>query len=246
MRPFYRKDLFRDEIIKVNPKELIVKIDQEHKKLSLLRMEKGQSITLNTEDYEVGIVFLSGTATVRTESFEAVDKGGRKDVFSGQPTAIYMPRDTEYTILATGYGILEIALCMVKTEIKGEPFIVESEDITSSEKGVFNWKRVVHEIFVPEKTKKAGGLIIGESFGCPGPWATYPYEEKSDGNLEETIFLLKVSPNPFEKVQIMRSADLSRAYYVHNDTAIVVSEPYKPIAKLEDAKVYNLWFKVAK
>lgn len=240
MRPFYRKDRFRDEIIKVTPKELTVKIDQGDKKLSILKMEKGQSMTLSSEGHEVAIVILSGTASVVSEEFEAINKGNRKDVFSGQPTAIYIPREREYTISATGYGRLEVAICTAKTHTISEPFIVEADEIKRQVKGVFNWKREVNEILSPENSKKECGIIIGETYGCPGNWATYPYKETED----QTIFLFKLSQNPGQRVQVMGGEEGKGAYYASQDTVLAVDKPYQPIAKVEACNVYSLWFKV--
>ena len=239
MRPFYRKDLFRDEIIKIMPKELTVKIEQGNKKLSILKMEKGQSMVLNSNEYEVGVVFLSGTATVTAGEFKAEDKGSRKDPFSGQPTAIYIPRNTEYTITATGYGLLEIALCMAKTDKDSQPFIIEDAEITRSSKGVFTWKREVNEILTKENAKHTCGLEIGEIFGCPGVWATYPYQEDN----KETVYLFKFSPNPGKRVQVMRDASDEQLYYVGHDEVIVLDQAYLPMSDIEDSKVYCLWFK---
>lgn len=222
------------------PKELVVKIDQGDKKLSLLKMEKGQSITLNSEGYEVGLIILSGTATVTVGEFVAENKGSRKDVYSGQPTAIYIPREQAYTITATGYGVLEIALCMAKTETMSAPFIVEAEEIEKQHRGVFNWKRQVSEIFVPEKNKEACGIMAGEIQGCPGNWSIYPYEEDT----RETIFLFRLSPNPGKKVQVMGKAEDANGYWAGTDTVMAVSGGYLPIANPTDCTVYGLWFKI--
>lgn len=237
MRPFYRKDLFRDEIIKIMPKELSVKADQDDKKLSVLKMEKGQSYSLCSDEYEVGLVILSGTATIKAGDFIAENKGSRKDVFSGQPTMIYIPRKTEYTVIATGYGILEVALCMHKTEKAAEPFVIEAESIEKQSRGVLNWQRKISEIVTPEKADC--DLIIGETYGCPGSWATYPYADNDD----KVIFFFKILPNPGRPVQVIRNKENTQLYCVTNDTALAMEESYLPVAKVDECEVYTLWFK---
>jgi len=239
MRPFYRKDLFRDEIIKIMPKELSVKAEQDGKKLSVLKMEKGQSYSLYSDEYEVGLVILSGSATIKAGEFVAENKGSRKDVFSGQPTMIYIPKKTEYTVTATSYGILEVALCMHKTEKGTKPFIIEAENVERQTKGVFNWQRKVNEIITPEKASEDCGLIIGETYGCPGSWATYPYQE----NDVKAIFFFKMSPNPGKPIQVMRNEENTQIYRVTNDTALAMEENYLPVAKVDECEVYTLWFK---
>lgn len=239
MRPFYRKDLFRDEIIKIMPKELSVKVEHNNKKLSILKMEKGQSYTLNSEEYEVALVILSGSANVRAGEFNVQNKGDRKDVFSGQPTMIYIPRKTEYIVTAAGYGILEVALCMVKADKVEAPFIIESSEIIRQTKGVFNWQREISEIITPQTAQGKCGMIVGETYGCPGTWATYPYKEDD----KETVYFFKFSTNPGKRMQVMRSEENSNQYRVSGDTAVVVEEPYQPVASVDECDVYTLWFK---
>lgn len=239
MRPFYRKDLFRDEIVTSNPLEHRIRIESDEVKFETLKMEKGQSIILHSEHYEVGIVILSGVATLQTEDFRAENIGQRKDVFSGKPTAVYIPCDTQFEIKATGYGVLEMALCKVKTAVKAVPYIIEPDQVEVKEQGVLNWKRTSHEILIGEKESR---LIIGETYGCPGAWAVYPYKEEES----KTIFHFKMSPMQGKKAQVMRDIDNPRAYFVQDDTTILVQSTYIPVPEVEGYEVYNLWFKVAR
>lgn len=237
MRPFYRKDLFREDIITSSPMEHKVKIDSEEMCFETLKMEKGQSIELSSDEYEVGIVILSGMITMQAGEFVAEHIGQRKDVFSGKPTAVYIPCETDYQIKATGYGIIEMVLCKLKAKSKGKPFVLMPEDIETKVQGVFNWKRRIHEIMVGGK---AGRLIIGESYGCPGTWAVYPY--KDDQN--KSIFHFRLSPNQNKRVQVMRDMSNPKAYYVQNNTTLMMQNTYEPIPEIEKYQVYYLWFKI--
>lgn len=239
MRPFYRKDLFREDIITSNPMEHHVKITSDTMCFETLKMEKGQSISLASEGYEVGIIVLSGMVTVSTETFCFENIGQRKDVFSGKPFAVYMPCETDYQIKATSYGVIELALCKVRTTIKGEPFVVEPEHVESRTQGVLNWKREINEIMVGGK---AGKLIIGETYGCPGPWAVYPYKEDDS----KVIYHFKVSPVQNKKVQVMRDERNRGAYFIQDNTTLSMQNTYEPIPVVDECDVYYLWFKVMK
>lgn len=239
MRPFYRKDLFREEIITISPMEHIVKIESEDMKFETLKMEKGQRITLNSEHYEVGIIILAGTADVEMEGFIAQDVGERKDVFSGRPTAVYIPCESQFEIIAKGYGNLEVALCKSRTDRKNKPFVIRPEEIKQTEKGILNWQRQIHEIFGTEQKEESGHLIIGETYGCPGVWATYPYQEDNS----KAIFHFRISPSQNKKVQVMRDMVNPRAYYVHDHTTLLVQESYIPVPEVAESQVYYLWFK---
>lgn len=241
MRPFYRRELFRDEIITSMPRAHEIKIDLENVKLELIRMEKGQSITLNSEGYEMGVILLSGSATVKMENFTAETIGDRKDVFSGKPTAVYIPCATQFEMKAVGYGILEVVLCKVKTEVKGNPFVISPDQVVVKEKGVFNWKRTVHEIFTnQDEAQKQCQFIIGETYGCPGQWATYPYSQEE----RSTIFFFKVKSTYQKEVYVMRTTEDDKKYYIKNDTTLRIDSSYVPIAEAEDAEVYYLWFMI--
>jgi 5-deoxy-glucuronate isomerase len=67
-------------------------------------------------------------------------------VFDGKPATVYIPRDTEYTVSAEGFGTLEIGVCKVKADKKYEPFVVLPEDIVTEHRGKLNWQRDVSTI----------------------------------------------------------------------------------------------------
>ena len=236
MRPFYRKDLFRNEIVTSNPISYQLKVDSDEIKFETLRMEKGQSISLDSEQYEVGIVILSGIATIEAEGFRVDSIGGRKDVFSGKPTSVYMPCETSFIIKASGYGILEIALCKAKAREKGRPYVIEADEVVVKEAGVLNWKRISHEIFGHKEEHR---LIIGETYGCPGHWAVYPYKEE----VGKAVFHFKVNSVSSKRLQVMRDAENPRAYYIQDDTTLMMQSSYLPVPEVEE-NVYFLWFKV--
>ncbi len=237
MRPFYRKDLFREEIITSNPISYQVKIDSTEMKFETLKMEKGQSISLDSEHYEVGVIILSGMVTIETDGFKAEDIGGRKDVFSGKPTAVYMPCETIFTIKATGYGSVEVALCKTRALEKRTPYIVEAHQVVEKEAGFLNWQRKTHEIFAEDDASR---LIIGETYGCPGSWAVYPYKEDNS----KAVFHFKVSPAQSKRIQVMRDAENPKAYYIQDDTTICLQSSYLPVPEVEE-NLYFLWFKMA-
>lgn len=237
MRPFYRKDLFREDIITSNPMEHQVKIDSEVMCFETLKMEKGQSIELSSGEYEVGIVIISGMITVQSDEFIAEHIGQRKDVFSGKPTAVYVPCQTAYQIKAIGYGSIELVLCKAKAESKGEPYVIMPDEMQVRTQGVLNWKREICEIMVGGRAEK---LVIGETYGCPGPWAVYPYKEDQN----KAVFYFKLSPVQNKRVQVMRDINNPRAYFIQDNTTLVVQNTYEPVPEIENCKVYYLWFKV--
>src|SRR5438477_11453027 len=68
--------------------------------LTLLRLGAGQSWSGESGDREILAVVLGGTATftVGDHTFAAI--GGRANVFSGKPHAVYVPAGTTVTVEA--------------------------------------------------------------------------------------------------------------------------------------------------
>src|SRR5215813_3475978 len=63
------------------------------------RLQPGQSWSFSTGEYELALVALSGSAAVESNLGNWPRVGERKDVFSGPPSALYLPRRT--TLAAT-------------------------------------------------------------------------------------------------------------------------------------------------
>jgi 5-deoxy-glucuronate isomerase len=57
----------------------------------LLKMKAGQRQVFAGDQLEVALVVLGGRCTVRGGSFEFLNIGSRKDVFSGSPYTVYLP-----------------------------------------------------------------------------------------------------------------------------------------------------------
>ena len=65
------------------------------------RLRDGEDVTRRTEDEEVALVSLGGRFAAESDG-EGWELGGRATVFDGMPSALYLPRDSEYTLSAIG------------------------------------------------------------------------------------------------------------------------------------------------
>lgn len=239
------RQIYRREPIKIYEEIQDYRVGKEEIGFSIVRLEKGRSITLNSEGYENVLVIISGTGHIRCEGFEALNQGERTTAFAGPPTAVYIPKETEYTVTGVGYNVLEIAVCKVKAENKHKPFIITPEDVTKKECGQFDWKRNVHEIITDDHVDKVDYIIVGETYGCPGEWASYPYNNSKTEVSDEAVYYFKIFPSKDKGLQVMQSDNqiLKTRYRVHNDSAIDVEKDYKPVASVDDSNVYYLWIK---
>lgn len=211
-------------------------------------LEPGQSLELDSGEYELGLVILAGTCDVVAGEFKAENKGIRNNVFAGKPTTIYIPRDTEYTVTAKGYITLEIGVCKVKADKKYQPFVVEASEVVTEHRGQLNWQRDVNDIITSKYEGRVDKIVLGETYGCPGQWSSYPSHKHDTDNLPyevnmEEIYHFKVNPSQGFGIQVMYNDDftLNESYMVRNDDTIAIKEGYHPVAAAPGYSIYYLW-----
>src|SRR5262245_6240939 len=76
----------------------------EHISFQARRLDRGESWSHGTGEHELALVNLSGRYTVRSSRGDWTGIGGRENVFSGPAGALYLPRRTDFTILAEAAG----------------------------------------------------------------------------------------------------------------------------------------------
>lgn len=214
----------------------------------LIKLEKGESITKNSGEYELGLVILSGNCNIKTEGLEANNLGGRRNVFDGKPDTVYIPVDSEYTVEAVGHGTLEIGVCKVKADKKYAPFVVTKDEITTQHRGKLNWQRDVNDIITDKYEGKVDKIVLGETYGCAGQWSSYPSHKHDTDNFPyevnmEEIYYFKVSPEQGFGIQVMYNDDMSlrESYIVKNGDAVAIKDGYHPVAAAPGYNVYYLW-----
>ena len=92
----------------------------------LIRLEPGENAVYESGEYEIGLVILQGTCSVKVDDVTFDKLGSRRSVFDGKPTTVYVPRDSKYEVTATGSMMLEIGVCKVKARKKYEAFVIDA------------------------------------------------------------------------------------------------------------------------
>jgi len=228
----------------------IVKIGQDTRYIGfgLLNLSNGQKFKGATEDKEVALVILSGKCDVKAGDLKFSGLGGRKDVFSGKATAIYLPVDTEYEVEKVLDTKLEIAVVSASAEKKYAPFVVRPEDISVSRRGTTNCRRYLHEILAGNVQGKVDRIIVGEILSYKGNWGSYPphkhdkYNPPVETEMEE-IYHFKIAPKEGFGVQLIYNDDLSvrEAYFVKDGDTAIIREGYHPVAVAPGFRIYYLW-----
>ncbi|TCT15464.1 5-deoxyglucuronate isomerase [Natranaerovirga pectinivora] len=221
--------------------------------LDLLRfgtilLKKDEKIELESGEYEIGLVIFSGKCTIYCDDQKFMNLGNRKDVFSGKPTTVYVPRDSNYSVIATDEGELEIGVCKVKADKKYAPFVIKADDVETVHRGKLNWQRDVNDIITTKYENRVDKIVLGETYGCAGQWSSYPSHKHDQDNMPyevnmEEIYHFKVNPPQGFGVQVMYNDDLSldECYTIRSGDSIAIKEGYHPVASAPGYQIYYLW-----
>lgn len=218
-------------------------------------LKPGQRWIGNTGDNEYLFVLLGGNFLAETSAGRWETTNGRKDVFSGLPHALYLPKQTSYDITPVG-SILDVACgwCFAEKSFPAS-FITPSdvEKMGIEFRGGDNASRQINRILPPGSA--CNRLVCVEVYTPSGNWSSFPAHKhdtrKTDpdtgklleANLEEIYFYKIEKPQGFALQKIYnddRSLDLIAEAH-HNDI-VLVPEGYHPVVAGHGYNVYYLNF----
>jgi 5-deoxy-glucuronate isomerase len=201
--------------------------------------------------HEVAIVILGGTCTVRSDKGEWAQIGGRVDVWSGMPTALYLPRNTTFEVMACSPE-LELAHCWVPTERDTLAQLVRPEDSRLEIRGGHNATRQINDIIPPGFGSHR--IVACEVYTPGGNWSSYPphkhdtHLESEDGTVMEAdleeFYFYKVRGKGGYAIQRVYTDDrsLDATAIAENDDIVLVPEGYHPVSAAYGYDCYYLNF----
>jgi len=219
--------------------------------MEVRRIAEGQTWSHQTDGHEAVIVVLGGTCTVRSDKGEWTEIGGRKDVWSGMPTALYLPRNTTFSVEACSVG-LEIAHCWVPTDRDFQPQLVQPEDCRLEIRGGHNATRQINDIIPPGFA--CHRIVACEVYTPGGNWSSYPphkhdtHTVAEDGTVMEAdleeFYYYKVRGEGGYAIQRVYTDDrsLDETAVAHNDDIVLVPEGYHPVSAAYGYDCYYLNF----
>lgn len=228
--------------------DIIDPVEQGLMGLSMLKLANNEVYVGQSGVYEVGLVILSGRADVIVDDQAYEGLGVRSDVFSGPAATVYIPRESAYRVEAKSDDF-ESALCLVKADKKYAPFVVRPEEVSVNHRGGQTWKRDVHDIIVDNGEGRVDKIVLGETYGDPGNWSSFPSHKHDqfvpglETELTE-IYHFRVSPEKGFGVQILYTEDreLNEAYLIRDQDSVLIPKGYHPVVAPPSVKVYYLWF----
>ena len=214
-------------------------------------MKKGEEWSGNTGDFEYAIILLSGNYSVQSNRGKWKTVHGRKDVFSGVAHALYLPRNTDFTLLAES-DMLDIAYAYALTD-KDFPAQFKTPDQVEIEiRGGDNATRQINSLLQPGFG--CDRLVSVEVYTPSGNWSSFPAHKHDErqldeaGNvleaaLEETYFYKMDKPQGYAIQQIYNDdRSLNEIAVARNSDVVLVPKGYHPVVAGHGYHVYYLNF----
>ena len=220
------------------------------------RLSTGQSWSFSSDANELAIVNLSGRYSVRSNRGAWTGIGGRENVFAGAGHALYLPRQTDFTITADAGG--EFAVTWVPSDEDHDPWLIKPEAVPVSIRGGDNVTRQINDLLPPGSPVHR--LVLVEVYTPSGNWSSYPphkhdvHIEDEEGNLveadlEEVYFYKIDKPEGFayQRVYTDENSPLHQAgrpidalVRAENNCAVLVPEGYHPVVSAPGYTTYYL------
>jgi 5-deoxy-glucuronate isomerase len=156
----------------------------------ILRLERGQRVSMSVAGCELAAVVLSGTCDLEAGDARFPGVGRRPDVWSGPAETVYAPRGATLTVVGAAEGS-EVAVVGGRTGETLSPFRVRPDDVETVEVGsleTHSRRRIVH-LLGQRQVGRVGNLLVSELYADGGCWSGYPpHKHDTESPPEETDF----------------------------------------------------------
>lgn len=240
-------DFSQDEYIHVTPQ----KAAWEHLYFAARKISKGQSWKSSSNENEMVVVLLGGVAEFQSTRESWIEIGRRPNVFSGMPYAVYIPRQTDFEIIAKsnevdlGYGWTH--------SNQDHPMQLITPDMIEIEiRGGNNVTRQINKIVPPGFD--CHKLVAVEVYSPSGNWSSFPphkhdhHQVDENGNmieadLEEIYFYKIDTPKGFAYQRIYtQDGNIDELLLVRNNELVLSPEGYHPVVSAPGNNTYYLNF----
>lgn len=220
------------------------------------RLEKGQKWAHVSAEVETALVVLGGTISVDSDQGKWDAIGERQDVFSGLPSALYLPRDSHYEI--TTKSTCEFAVATAPAEKKFPAKLITPAQVHVEVRGGDHATRQINDIIPPGFPCEH--LVVVEVYTPSGNWSSYPPHKHdnrrvaANGSLLEAdldeIYYYKIDrPEGYALQRVYTGKDsplalagkgFDAALVLHNNDIALVPEGYHPVSSPPGYTAYYL------
>jgi 5-deoxy-glucuronate isomerase len=222
---------------------------------NLLRLNSGEEwedegmVRLSSGDEhgaEVAVVVLSGACSIYAGNASWEGLQCRRDVFSGKATALYVPPNARYRIIAKSSFEAAVVKVIVTDKNTGakEPTLITPEQVKRRTVGFLNWQREIDDII--DASFPAARLLLGETRNPPGNWSSYPPHKHDINNppyevrLEE-VYHYRIFPSHGFAVQLLYDDERQEVYVVGDGDTLAIARGYHPVVVAPGYRLYYLW-----
>lgn len=240
-----------DLIISVTPEQA----GWDYISFQVRRLAAGKKWSFSSGENELALVVLSGCLTVSSNRGAWVGLE-RQNVFTSAGYALYLPRHTDFTVLAERPS--EFAVTWVPTAEDHEAWLIQPEDMPNTIRGGDNVSRQIVDILPPGSPVYR--LILVEVYTPSGNWSSYPPHKHDvhlqdengkliEADLEEIYFYKIDKPEGFayQRVYTDERSPLHQAGHpfdvlvrVGNNDAVLIPEGYHPVVSAPGYTTYYL------
>lgn len=215
---------------------------------TLLSLGAGESWAGESGDREILAVILGGTATFTVAGHRFPEVGGRPDVFSGKPHAVYIPAGATVTVDAV--SPVQVALPSAPSDLVTEPYVIAPEKVATGRWGAANFGREYHQILteVAQPDLPAHRLIVGETYTPSGNWSTYPPHRHRVDDLpaeaaHEEMYYYRVNPGDgFGISRVYTDEGYEENVTIRDHVMQMMPEGYHTVVSAPGYTTYFLWF----
>ena len=209
---------------------------------SARRLVAGQYWQSNTKHEEAALVVLGGKLSVDWGDGPK-EIGGRKDVFSGYPHAVYLPCKTPFEISAITR--CEFADCRTLASSLLLPRIITPADCREEIRGGGNYTRQIVDVIRPEFP--AEKLLICEVYTPSGNWSSYPphkhdvHNPPTEVDLDETYYYRINKPEGYAFQRLYDAAGTrDDTLKLVDGDLVLIKDGYHPVVAAPGYDVYYL------
>lgn len=211
-------------------------------------LDDGATHNGTTGDREVLLVLLGGRCSVQAGDQTYAQIGKRPNPFGGKPYAVYLPMNTNFTIMA--HGNLDAGLCSAPSDLVTQPYLIEPSQVAEVPAGAANFSRTLFNILTTSSQPElpARRLLVGETFVPSGNWSTYPCHKHEVNDLpreayHEEMYYFRV--NPPEGFGMVRhysaEHDFDNGYIIKDSTIFMAPYGYHTTCSAPGYTNYFLW-----
>lgn len=207
------------------------------------RLAPGENYSGETSENELGMVVLGGRLSVSSSEGRWDEIGGRANVFSGMPYALYLPPRSRFTVSAR--TPCDLAFCYSAAEEIHPARLVTPAEVEVEIRGGGNATRQINHILKPQFP--AHRLLLVEVYTPSGNWSSYPphkhdvHNPPGEVDLEEIYYYRIDRPEGFA-IQRVYTPDrrLDSTLTVRDGDLVLIPEGYHPVVAAHGYNVYYL------